>query len=93
MLERALQVLRAEYRIAGRENLYVALKPFLQSTGAAGDYAAPAAELGMSEGAVRTAVHRLRSKYRDVLRATVADTLNDPAMVDEELRVLIAALT
>ena len=45
------------------------------------------------EGAVRVAVHRLRKRYREVLRNEVADTLADPAMVEEELAVLLGAFS
>lgn len=48
--------------------------------------------LGMAETAVRVAVHPLRKRYRDLLRARIADTLSDPAQVEEELRSLHAAL-
>jgi RNA polymerase sigma-70 factor (ECF subfamily) len=46
----------------------------------------------MTEGAVKVAVHRLRRRYRELLRADIADTVADPAQVDEEIRSLIAAL-
>jgi RNA polymerase sigma-70 factor (ECF subfamily) len=45
----------------------------------------------MDEGAVRVAVHRLRKRYRELLRDEVAQTLGDPSMVDEELAVLLGA--
>ena len=48
--------------------------------------------LGMDEGAVRVAVHRLRKRYRELLRDEIAQTLVDPAQADEELRSLQAAL-
>ena len=48
--------------------------------------------LGMTDGAVKVAVHRIRRRYRDLLRAAVADTVSDPAKVDEELRHLIDSL-
>lgn len=54
-------------------------------------YATAAMALAMDEGAVRVAVHRLRKRYRELLRTEVADTLSDPAMVDEELAVLLGA--
>jgi RNA polymerase sigma-70 factor (ECF subfamily) len=51
-----------------------------------------AEELGLGEGAVKVALHRLRGRYREALRAEVADTLEDPAAIDDELRALRAAL-
>jgi DNA-directed RNA polymerase specialized sigma24 family protein len=55
-------------------------------------YAQAAKELQMDEGAVRVAVHRLRKRYRELLRDETAQTLSDPAQVAEELRSLQAAL-
>ncbi len=54
-------------------------------------YATAATAMSMDEGAVRVAVHRLRKRYRGLLRNEVADTLADPAMVEEELAVLLGA--
>lgn len=52
-----------------------------------------ARQLEMSEAAVKSAIHRLRTRYRDLLRAEVASTVADPAEVDEELRFLIHAMS
>ena len=49
--------------------------------------------LGLSEGAVKVAVHRLRGRYRELLRAEIAETVATPGEVDEELQHLIAVLT
>ncbi len=49
------------------------------------------AELGVSEGAVRVAVHRLRRRYREVLREQISQTLSDPANVAEEMQALFSA--
>ena len=49
--------------------------------------------LGWDEGAVRVAVHRLRKRYRELLREEIAQTLSKPARVGEELRALQAALS
>ena len=51
-----------------------------------------AARLGMSEGAVKVAVHRLRQRYREVLRAAIAETVDNEADLDDEMRYLIAVL-
>ena len=76
----------------GHGRLFEALKPSLTGNGEAQPYAAMASALGMSEGAVRVAVHRLRERYRERLRAEVADTLATPAEVDSELRHLFRVL-
>ena len=47
----------------------------------------------MSEGAVQVAAHRLRRRYREAIRSTIADTVEDPSQADEELRDLFAALS
>ena len=51
-----------------------------------------AGSLGITEGAVRVAVHRLRRRYGDLLRGEIAATVNDPSEVDEEIGALFAAL-
>ena len=59
---------------------------------AAIDYAAASTDLDLSEEAVRQAAHRLRKRYRDLLRAEVAQTVDDPADVEDELRGLFESL-
>jgi RNA polymerase sigma-70 factor (ECF subfamily) len=51
-----------------------------------------AADLGLSEGAVKTAAHRLRRRYRELLREEIAQTVASPEEVDDEIRSLFAAL-
>lgn len=91
LLARAVDGLRAEYAESGRAKLFDALKDCLTG-GADVGYAKLADQLGMTVGAVKVAVHRLRQRYRDRLRAAVADTVAGPDRVDEELRDLFAAL-
>ena len=55
-------------------------------------YAEQAAKLGLTEGAVKVAVHRLRDRYREMLRAEIAQTVSTPGEVDEELQHLAAVL-
>jgi hypothetical protein len=50
-----------------------------------------AADLHMTEGALRVAIHRMRRRYRDMLREEIAQTLSDPAQAAEELRALFSA--
>lgn len=69
-----------------------ALLPFVGGPGEAKPYAEVAASLGMAEDAVKTAVHRLRKRYRTVLRDEVAHTVDGPDEVDDELRRLFDAL-
>ena len=58
-----------------------------------GDYAAVAARLNMSAGAVAVAVHRLRQRYGDLVREEIAHTVATPAEVEEEINSLLAALS
>ena len=83
--------LRAEYEASGKGRLFECLKGRLAGDGGM-PYAATAAELATSEGAVKVAVHRLRKRYRELLREEIAQTLDDPADVDDEVRALFAAL-
>ena len=74
--------------------LFVDVKPinaFLAAGKGESAHADVANALGMEEGAVRVAVHRLRKRYRQLLRDEIASTLSDPAMVDEEMRALFGA--
>ena len=52
-----------------------------------------AARLGMTEGALKVAVHRLRQRYRQILRDQIAGTVAESKEIDEELRHLLAALS
>ncbi|MGD0252586.1 MAG: sigma-70 family RNA polymerase sigma factor [Verrucomicrobiota bacterium] len=92
LLEQVLRRLRAEYVRAGRENLFEQLKPTLTETSRTVAYAEIAIRLGTTEGAVKVAVHRLRQRYREVLRAEIADTVANPGEVEDEIRNLFAAL-
>jgi RNA polymerase sigma-70 factor (ECF subfamily) len=92
LLEGALDELRAEYTHAGKADLFDALKATLTGDPRSTPYAAIAARLGMTEGAVQVAVHRLRSRYRAALRTRIAATVADPADIEEEIRDLFAAL-
>ncbi|HUT35820.1 MAG TPA: sigma-70 family RNA polymerase sigma factor [Planctomycetota bacterium] len=92
LLERVMARLRQHYADAAKPQLFDGLKVFLAGEGGAPAHRDVAAELGMSEGAVKVAVHRLRRRYRELLRAEVAQTIADPSDVDDELGVLLAAL-
>ncbi len=87
LIGRALTALENEH--SGKEPMFFALKPWLNG-GAAVSQAETARLLGMSETAVKVAIHRLRARFRELIRAEVAATVNDPAEVTEELRHLIA---
>ena len=91
LLDRVLARLRSEFVATGKVETFDALKPAL--AGAADPYANIAAATGLSEGAVKVAIHRLRKRYRQILREEIAQTVSTPEEVDEEIRALFAALS
>jgi RNA polymerase sigma-70 factor (ECF subfamily) len=93
LLEQAISRMRAEYAEGGRARLFAELSPMLSGDKPDVSYAELAERLSMSEGAIKVAVHRLRHRYVEILRAEVAQTVQRPEQVDEELRHLIAALS
>ena len=92
LFDRALGRLREQYASAGKAALYDRLQKFLSAEAADGEYARSGAELEMSTGAVAAAVHRMRQHYRELVRAEVAQTVETPAEVEDEVRSLLAAL-
>jgi len=88
MLETALLALEKEYQADHAEDLFAALRPTFIGERAAQPYAELAAQLGMTESAARVAVHRLRKRYRALLRAEIAQTVALKEDVDEEMRHL-----
>lgn len=91
LLGKVIQRLEAESTAAGRARQFAELKVFLTAGKGAVPYAAAAESLGMDEGAVRVAVHRLRKRYRELLRDEIAQTLTDASDLEEEMRGLIGA--
>lgn len=92
LLDRALVRLRAEFAADGRAAVFDLLQETLAGDRVAGGYAGIGAKLGMTEGAVKVAVHRLRQRYREVIREEVAATTATPADTEAELHELFAAL-
>ena len=90
VLERAFDALEAEHVARGRGELFAALKDTL--VGGEASHAQIAAALGLSEGAVKVAAHRLRRAFREVLRSQIAETVEGEAELERELGELIAAL-
>ncbi|HEY9174251.1 MAG TPA: sigma factor [Verrucomicrobiae bacterium] len=91
LLAKVIERLRVECEAEGRGGLFNELKVFLAAGKGALSHAAAGQALGLDEGAVRVAVHRLRKRYRQLLRDEIAQTLADPAQVDEEMRALFGA--
>lgn len=91
LLDQTIESLRAEYTRIGQRERFEVLQPAIAGKGI--PYAELGARLDTSEGAVQVAVHRLRKRYREVLRSRIADTLDDPAQIDDEIRDLFTALS
>ncbi len=92
LLEQVYQRLGEEYRGEGKGVLFDVLRATLAGASDAAPYVELARQLDMSEGAVKVAVHRLRQRYRALLRDTIADTVSSPDEVEDELRYLFRTL-
>lgn len=91
LLEKVLVRLGEEAMAEGKAERYERMKPYLTMGKGEIPFALAATELSMDESAVRVAVHRLRKRYRALLREEIAHTLSEPSMVEEELAVLMRA--
>ena len=92
VLENALERLRLEYGARGEDGRFAALGQFLTGEEPRVSYHAVAGELGLSENAVKAAVHRLRRRLGHLLREEIAATVEGAAEVDEEVRYLLRTL-
>ena len=90
VIEHVLATLRREYRAADKARLYEELKGSIWGDKSTAPYAEIAGHLNLTEGTVKVAVHRLRRRFRELLRAEVAHTVARPEDVDDELRYLIS---
>ncbi|MBL7187449.1 MAG: sigma-70 family RNA polymerase sigma factor [Phycisphaerae bacterium] len=93
VLERTMDRLGAELASKGKQKLFDHLRVYLAAEPSAIPYREVAAELGMTEGAARVAVHRLRKQCRQLLRDEIAQTVADEGQIDDEIRGLFAALS
>lgn len=92
LLEQALNRLREESTAAGKAHLFEHLRSFVAGDGDVTSGAA-ATDLGLTESAVKSAVHRLRQRYRALVREEIARTVGDPSEVETEIRYLIAVMS
>jgi RNA polymerase sigma factor (sigma-70 family) len=92
LLDRALERLRIEQMETGDGKRFETLKETLTMHRGGTPYAQLGAELGLAEGAVKVAVHRLRQRYREILEMEIADTVASPTDVDAERRYLLEVL-
>jgi RNA polymerase sigma-70 factor (ECF subfamily) len=93
VLEQAMTKLATEYEAAGKATLFEAVRPFLSGEDADVSYPDLSLRLGMTEGALRVAVHRLRQRYGECVRTEIAKIVQKPEEIDEELRHLLDALS
>jgi len=92
LLDRVLTLLCEEYEATGKQSTFEQLQGCLTRDRNLLPHAELAAKLEMTEGAVKSAVHRLRQRYRELLRDEIAQTVADPAEIDDEIRQLFSAL-
>lgn len=92
LLETVIGRLQKEYDSLGRLDDYHLLKPSLTAERGGVDYAALAVALKMEPASARSAVHRLRKRFREVFREEISATVADPGEVEDEMRAVIAAL-
>jgi DNA-directed RNA polymerase specialized sigma24 family protein len=92
LLDQVLTRLGDEYRAAGNAILFERLKALLTDEPDHTSQAQTADELGMTENAVKQAFHRLRERYRQLLREEITHTVMAPGDIEDELRHLIAVL-
>jgi DNA-directed RNA polymerase specialized sigma24 family protein len=93
LVDRAAATLASEYADRGQIAQFNTLKPWLLGEIPALSRADTAAQLDLNEGALKVAIHRLRRRFRELVKAEIAQTVSDPAAVREELRYLIEVLT
>jgi RNA polymerase sigma factor (sigma-70 family) len=93
LLAKVIERLQAQCAAGGKAMLFEQLKLFLTAGGGRTAQAEVAQALGMEECSVRVAIHQLRKRYRELLRDEIAQTLSNPAQVDEEMRTLFGAFS
>jgi len=92
VLDRAMQALAAECSAHGKPDLVQHLRPWLMGESGYGDQSTTAAALGLTLPAMKAAIHRLRGRFRQQVKAEIAGTLDARASVEEEMRALFVAL-
>jgi RNA polymerase sigma-70 factor (ECF subfamily) len=93
VMDRALKVVKSDLTEAGKERHFEVLKPWLVGDTGKLSQADAASALGLSAGAVKVAIHRLRRSFRDAVETEIAQTVDDPDDIAGELRYLIEVLT
>ena len=92
ILDQAMARLAEECRANRKGELFQTVEPLLSGDSAGASYAELARSLNTTEGALKVAVHRLRQRYGELVRAEIAQTVASPAEVEQELQELLMAL-
>jgi RNA polymerase sigma-70 factor (ECF subfamily) len=92
-MDRGLTAVQTAFEETGKGKHFDVLKPWLIGDTENLSQADAAEELGMTTGAVKVAIHRLRKSFRDAIQAEIAETVSDPHEIAEELRYLIEVLS
>lgn len=93
LVERAINQLAAESKEGGKAEQFQALKPWLLGSVESLSQAETARSLGLTEGAVKVAIHRLRRRFRELVKTEISQTVADPAQIHEELNYLVEVLS
>ena len=93
VLEEAHAQLREEYTAAGKRERFERLDSFLPGEESTLTYAEAAGQLGLTEAAVKSEIHRLKKRFGALLRSQIAETVADSSEIDDELRHLIGVLS
>ncbi len=93
LLEQVLVRLREQWSAAGKQNLFNELEGELLEEECTDTYAQKAVKLGLTEGAVKMAMHRLREQYKELFRLEIAHTVAEPQDIEEEMRHLFAVIS
>ncbi len=92
MMERAMERLEVETASGSNPAQFEQLKGYVTGAGAETSYREVAEQIGMTEGAIKTAVHRMRTRYGRLLREEIGETVADPSEIDDEVRHLLAVV-
>jgi RNA polymerase sigma-70 factor (ECF subfamily) len=93
LLEQTMNRLHQEYITAGKSADFEQLKVFLTAPKGEANYEKAATALGLNAGATRVAAHRFRRRYRELFRDEIAQTVNDPSEIDDEVAHLLTMLS
>jgi RNA polymerase sigma factor (sigma-70 family) len=92
VLDKVRERLENEMAAVGKAKIFAELKAFLSGAATEDTYADLGNRLGMSESSIKVTVHRLRQRYRELLRLEIANTVANPEAIDQEIQDLFAAL-